>query len=207
MWHHVKVHPWIGENYHTPKELPFRTLIIGESNYTAPEAFSDNLVVNCVRTHLGHNDDPNFSRFATKIRKLACLSRGTLSREAFWNDVAFYNFVQVRVGEVARDRPTDDMWRESVAAFGEITEAIRPQRIWVLGKTNWNHFIRHVRHSHIDPHVVELPSSWESVFAWYTNHPSSGISYEKWSPLVARLLFGQHNNALQPMQKSCAPDR
>ena len=193
MWYQVKVYPWIGENYHCPKALPFRTLIIGESNYTAPETLSEDLVVNCIRTHLGQNDDPNFSRFATKIRNLACRSGGPLSREAFWRDVAFYNFVQELVGQAARDRPTGDMWHTSLAAFGEIIEVLQPQRIWVLGKENWRNLVRHVEHSRIDPHTVELPSSGESVLASYTNHPSSGISYDEWSPVVARLLFGEHN--------------
>ena len=191
MWHHVKVQPWIGENYHGPKVIPYRTLILGESNYTAPERFSKNLVVNCVRTHLGRNDDPNFSRFATKVRRLVCRSKGALQREVFWNDVAFYNFVQVLVGQAARVRPTGKMWYESVAAFDEIIETIQPQRIWVLGKENWRKFLRHIEHRRIDPYVVELRGS---VLASYTNHPSSAISYDQWSPVVARLLFGEQHN-------------
>ncbi len=207
MWHHVRIKPWVGGKYHCPENFPFRTLILGESNYTTPDIFSSDLVVNCVRTHLGQNDDPNFSRFATKIRRLACRSRENLSRKVFWSDVAFYNFIQVLVGQAARDRPTEDMWHESVAAFGEVMEALRPERIWVLGKANWRNFVRHVEHSRIDPDTVELPLSGESVLASYTNHPSSGISYEKWAPVVARILFDEHNNALQATQGSCAPER
>jgi hypothetical protein len=197
MWQKVKVAPWVGDKYSNPDLFPYRTAILGESNYTTPEIFNPGLVVECVRCHLNENDDPNFSRFATKIRRLAFAEGSSVSPEAFWNNVAFYNLVQELVGEKARERPTEEMWRSSVVAFDEFVEKLRPQRLWVLGKANWQHLLRHVQHTQLDPYMVVLSNAVTPVVASYTNHPSSSLVYAEWAPVVKRLLFQEYNTAVE----------
>ena len=186
MWQSVKVAPWIGEKYATPNLFPFRLAILGESNYTSADNFHSQLVIECVRCHLGKNDDGNFSRFATKIKRLAFIE--AVEANEFWNNVAFYNFVQELVGESARQRPTDEMWQESIPAFYEFLEEVRPQRLWVLGKANWMNLLSHVSHTQVDSHTILLPVD-RGIIASYTNHPSSSFKYSDWRPVVQRLLF------------------
>ena len=194
MWQFVKVTPWIGKRYAEPDIFPFRIAILGESNYTAEDNFHAQLVSDCVQCHLGKNDDDNFSRFATKIRRLAFSDE--VEVDAFWNNVAFYNFVQYLVGENARERPTSEMWQGSVPAFYEFVKKVRPQRLWVLGKANWANLLAHVPHLQIDPYTVSLPIE-DGVIASYTNHPSSSLKYSDWRPVVQRLLFDEHNALLR----------
>lgn len=191
-WREVKVLPWVGERYAKPSLFPYRTLILGESNYTDAALYTPQLVIECVKDHLTGNEDPNFSRFATKIRRLALGERGDLTAGAFWSEVAFYNFVQARVGEAARDRPTEAMWRESVPAFQEVVANLQPQRLWVLGKANWLNLLQQLPHRRLDPFTVSLEAGSEPqpLLASYTNHPSSSLLYSVWAPVARQLLFG-----------------
>lgn len=198
MWKNVRVQPWVGEKYWTPDLFPYRTAILGESNYTSPEIFSSQLVIECVKCHLGENDDPNFSRFATKIRRLAFGGRDCVGRTVFWSNVAFYNFVQELVGDAARQRPTEEMWRFSAVAFNEFIEQLRPERLWVLGQANWQNLLRHVPHTRLNTHMVSFGEPTAPVLAFYTNHPSSSLPYKDWAPVVTRALFEKHNTAVEP---------
>jgi hypothetical protein len=43
----IVVHPWVGERYSNPVNLSRRTLVLGESNYSEPEKFTSQLVIDC----------------------------------------------------------------------------------------------------------------------------------------------------------------
>lgn len=191
-WQAVKVEPWIGDKYPTPEIFRYRTLIMGESNY-APDNLNLKSVIDDVKLHIGLNTNPDFSRFATKVRRLTAfdlsMASHELTRKEFWRNIAFYNFIQCLVGSKARQRPTSEMWASSVPAFLEIMEKLRPQRILVLGKANWLNLLSHVRYNEIDDFSVRVVCGGQEVVAGYTNHPSSSIAYEKWRPIVRKVLF------------------
>ena len=116
-WQRVTIHPWVGESFESPRCLPHRTLILGESNYTTRSNFTEKLVVSCVEEHLDQNPDEVFSRFATKILRVVFGDEQISPRE-FWTNVAFYNFVQSCVGETSRIRPKSKHWQDSVPEIG-----------------------------------------------------------------------------------------
>src|SRR6478752_3782801 len=132
------VHPWVGTHFPCPKHFSHNTLILGESNFTTPEKFGPSLVQDCVRDDLSkdlqNRDTTGFCRFSTKIRRIVFGRDEAIGPERFWQDVAFYNFVQFLAGDQARVRPTSEMWEQSVPAFVEIIEKLQPSRILVLGK-------------------------------------------------------------------------
>ena len=138
----VQVHPWVGERYEQPQHLPKKTLLVGESNYTKPELFNSGLVHAWVVDDMDlggtERDTGGFCRFGTKTRRIIFGHEANVGPRAFWPDVAFYNFVQQRVGENARQRPTPEMWAASVPAFIEVVSMLQPERVLVLGKANWN---------------------------------------------------------------------
>ncbi|WP_153039170.1 hypothetical protein [Microbulbifer sp. Q7] len=186
----IIIKPWIGNSYGEKKILPMRTLILGESNYTSEDNFDSDLVVRCVTEHIGSNCDKNFSRFATKIRRVA-LGRDTkVSPSEFWNSVAFYNFVQFLVGNASKNRPTDLVWSNSIEAFESLVSMIYPERILVLGVENWKNLLSKIAHSVIDEHSVLLKVNNFEVTAGYISHPSNGggFSYNKWLPVAQSLL-------------------
>ena len=188
MWNHIKYHPWVGEKYHKPDIWPCRLAILGESNYTKPEFDCPQLVIKCVKRHLRENDDPNFSRFANKVRRVASLEGQAPPKQDFWSNVAFYNFVQQLVGSKARARPTDEMWSDSIDGLHEFVKELRPARLLVLGKANWLNLLKLLPHDKIDGHTVKFSLAGDRLKASYINHPSSPLRYSQWRPVVQQLL-------------------
>lgn len=195
MWtDNIVVHPWIGGKYFRPFRFKHKTLILGESNYTEVNKFSSRLVIECVENDCTTNpseerDTSGFCKFATKIRRTVFGHNEQINPNDFWQDVAFYNFVQSRVGDKARIRPTPEMWQESAPAFFEVVSMLRPDRLLVLGKRNWNNLLRYVDHQAIDQFAANLKVGSEFVTAGYINHPSSAFSYSTWQPIAQRLLL------------------
>ncbi len=195
MWSNlVHVYPWLGKHYEQPKHLIHKTLILGESNFTKLGKFNRELVQACVKNDIStdpleEKDTNGFCRFSTKLRRIIFGSDTAICPEDFWQDVAFYNFVQVRVGDRSRIRPTEEMWRESVPVFNEIVSRLIPRRILVLGKANWFNLLAHVEHEKIDKYKAMLTVGKHSVLAGYVNHPSSSLSYSTWQPIAKEVLF------------------
>ena len=190
----VRVHPWVGRHYESPKHFLHKTLILGESNFTQVEKFNQDLVKNCVENDISidplvERDKPGFCRFSTKIRRIVFGRDETVGPSGLWDDVAFYNFVQTLVGDKSRVRPTQEMWIESVPAFTEIVTKLKPARILVLGKANWRNLLTHVEHESTNDHGAILSVGNIHVIAGYINHPSSSLSYVKWQPIAKELLL------------------
>ena len=191
MWNRVKVHPWVGSQYEQPEIFPFKTLILGESNYTSEENFNSNLVIECITDHIGLNEDPNFSRFATKTRRVIFGRDTAISANTFWDNAAFYNFVQYLVGGASKERPTDEMWHESVPAFNELISKLKPERILVLGLENWNNLLANIKHKKKGKHMATLNVNEQEFIAGYITHPSygGGFSYNKWLPIAKEIVL------------------
>jgi hypothetical protein len=190
----VSVHPWIGSNYSHPIFLRHRTLILGESNYTEPHLFGKNLVLNCVLddidTESKDRDTTGFCKFATKIRRVIFGRNTSITPGDFWNDVAYYNFIQYLVGGKSRERPTQQMWTDSIPAFEAVVSAIEPERILVLGKGNWTNLLGQLVHRPINETTSALEIGGRTILSGYIFHPSSGrgFSYAKWQPVAMQLL-------------------
>jgi len=191
MWNKVKVYPWVGSQYEKPEIFPDKTLILGESNYTSEENFDSNLVISCVVGHIGKNEDPNFSRFATKIRRVIFGRNTTVSSKLFWENVAFYNFVQYLVGSASKERPTEKMWHESVQAFSEVINTLKPKRMLVLGLENWKNLLEHINHTKEGKYMATFDVDGYRIIAGYIIHPSygGGFSYEEWHPVASEILL------------------
>jgi hypothetical protein len=125
--------PRIGERY---GEAPYglKLLFLGESHYRWPNHPEDETTI--TRVALEGNWDHH--RFFLSLEKLIPLPEGQHGLRG-WDTVAFYNYVQHFVGNRPRDRPTDEMWSSllTVSAFSEVLEVCKPDRILIVGKTNW----------------------------------------------------------------------
>jgi len=117
----VNFSPCVGSKY---RESELKLLILGESHYGKGGA-EDLSEITVAAVGEGKH------RFFASVRRL--LDGG----EDFWEEVAFYNYVQELAGCRARQRPTDEMWACSHAAFGLVLRKLQPDRILVLGKTTW----------------------------------------------------------------------
>jgi hypothetical protein len=184
------IEPWVGENYENPRILPYRTLIVGESNYTDnPNQFTPHIVINCVGDDLTGDDPSGFGRFATKLRRIIFGVEHDMGPACFWPHVAFYNFVQYLVGDAARQRPTQEMWRASVPAFGQVIEKLNPERILVLGLENWRNLLQSVPHQMVSEYQAKIEVGNKVILAGYVFHPSSSLKYSDWNPIAQELLL------------------
>lgn len=184
------VQPWVGESYESPKILPYRTLIVGESNYTdKPSQFNPYIVINCVSDDLIGEDPSGFGRFSTKLRRTIFGPENDMGPAGFWPHVAFYNFVQYLVGDAARIRPTNEMWRDSLPAFVQVVRRLKPDRILVLGIENWRNLLGAVMHKDASEYQALLEIGGREYLAGYVFHPSSSLKYADWNPVAYELLL------------------
>lgn len=168
--------PWVGDRYRTDGLGGARVLLLGESHYgddaTYPEFTRD------VVRGLGLAETKRHRFFTTPAAWLLDLpSGGHLTdemRRDFWPRVAFYNFIQERVGAEARIGPTDDMWSRAIAPYEQIVHDLDPHLVVVLGKR-------------LGSHVPDTGHTKVQV-----NHPSSGVRYDDFAgPIQVALRDAQ----------------
>lgn len=150
--------PWVGNDYATNK-FGARILVLGESHYGVPEDEHEEYTKEVVQLWAKENRLAFFTKIAKTILNLD--SSEYLTDDAkteFWENVAFYNYIQKIVGEGARIRPASDMWESSAPALFEVIKDLDPQIIYVLGKE-------------LADNLPQLPSGIEVC---YLSHPSSG---------------------------------
>ena len=158
----IRFQPWIGEHYHEADLYGLRILLLGESHYGKGD--EDSSFTKRVVKKWGQD---NHNRFFTKIAKFI-LNQGkggnlsTAKRRAFWEQVAFYNYVQEIVGAKARIRPTREMWKRSQEAYYEVLQHLKPDLVVILGKQL----------------ARNLPAPLDGITMCKVNHPSSGFKYE-----------------------------
>lgn len=123
-------------------------------------------------------------------------------REAFWQSIAFYNFIQEPVGEVARqESPTPEMWQRAVEPFRSVIADLEPQGIVVLGKRLWRHLPQPVKT--ITKTVDDAESLAVRVYeekghralAGHVTHPAGSLSYDTARPRIRALLKAAHEQA------------
>jgi hypothetical protein len=170
--------------------------LLGESHYgaepVADKAGLTRLVIE--RFALGDKPLPFFSKVAHLVGGAKASSRE--ARAAFWNKVAFYNFVQELAGTGPRQRPTHEMWEAGKPGFAHVLELLRPRCMLILGKQ--------LARSMQEPQCrfaigviagtdvlarTHLLADGSQVVALTISHPSSGrLRYDYWKPRVQMLL-------------------
>lgn len=137
--------PWVGYSYKDSPLLNCRLLILAESIYC--EDYDDckgcfpgsyNLcnyrVIHGIQKNIcGETSAPLY----TKIYRLIVEEEST-SKEVFWNNVSFYNYVQTAVAKEARIRPSKEMWDISEKPFREVLKMLQPDKLIVFGDQLWD---------------------------------------------------------------------
>jgi hypothetical protein len=134
--------PWVGENFLSQNP---RIFFLGESHYEVLADGSEvNFTTEMIQRQFGEGKDPGqeFERYVlpSKIERIF-KNRDELTAQgskAFWNEVAFYNFVQGFL-ESQKHRPSAGQFIESVDPFCEVICELQPDVVVVLGLGTWNH--------------------------------------------------------------------
>ncbi len=129
---------WVGDEY-GQAPAGFRLLLVAESFYDREGNLGgENPSRRLVRQIA--SGEWKYAYF-TKVRRLI---QGTLSagdeREhilGFWQKVVFYHYVQGRVGDGPRQRPTGEQWADGARLFGQVVQESSPSHVIFLGKQLW----------------------------------------------------------------------
>lgn len=207
----MNFHPWKGDRFgkHNGMGLPPRVLLVGESHYGRRHQPSD-LTKRVVKDYI---DDGGY-RFFTGMLKAILGSDTSADRDtraAFFNAVAFYNFVQ-HLLEGPRKRPTKEMWQHGAEVFPSCLDLLKPSHAITCGFELWKCGLPDERFSEppqleqdILPHLPEKyqqdekhrEEGWIGEYAYEDRtcviikieHPSSpGFSAAAWHPVLRWFL-------------------
>lgn len=157
----VKFQPWVGDNYENEN---LKILVLGESHYGNAEENKETFTQDVIKSW-ALREEGSIKFFTTIAKILSDKTEVYLSdnnAKEFWHKVAFYNYVQDFVGEEARIRPTDEMWRQAEKPFNEVLLKYQPDIVVVLGKDlGW--------------YVEQYANDFEKIVFCYWTHPSAGF--------------------------------
>jgi len=118
---------WIGENYERSTN---RLLVLGESWYGDIEP----LAAYVPRWAHGAINDSMFSRLFNAASGLHTAGATYAQRLAWWNGIAFYNFVPGTVGTTRRDRPSRSAFAAARTSLTTTLDRLSPKGVWIIGK-------------------------------------------------------------------------
>ena len=156
--------PWIGENYESSKP---RILILGESHYSSnPDEKPDFTQGIVAYWALGGKGNRFFTTIAKVVSEKPHEWMRPNDKEAFWQSVAFYNFIQEIVGKEARIRPTEQMWQNAQEPLKNVLTNLSPEIVVVLGKA-------------LRGYTEPILSSYSEIISCYWTHPSAFGHFNK----------------------------
>jgi hypothetical protein len=117
--------PWIGQNW----RRTHKTLILGESWYGGGTIEAIVTAWICRRER-----DYFLSRVFNACSGLRTESATLAERQAFWDSVAFQNFVCWSLGKGSKCRPTAADYQHACKHLEHLLAELRPAGVWVLGK-------------------------------------------------------------------------
>lgn len=189
----VQFLPWIGSKYADGKAWGGRLLVVGESHYGDDD--SRNLTRDVIRRQW-HGE--SYSYFTKIAQAFTGRPHEEIDKKEFWNSLAFYNYVQVSVGEGARIAPTDKMWEAAKNVLPSVIETLEPDYIVATGSRLWDRLPEWLPVSGHGICLGEKP--WQvcqvsspkggARFATYILHPSSPAfgGKERWYELLKTFL-------------------
>ena len=155
----VKFQPWVGDNYENEN---LKILVLGESHYGNAEENKETFTQDVIKSW-ALREEGSIKFFTTIAKILSDKTEVYLSDDdakEFWHKVAFYNYVQDFVGEEARMRPTELMWKEAKLPFIQVVNKLKPNIVVVLG-------------SHLGEYIEEYADQFENTIFCYWYHPST----------------------------------
>ncbi len=139
----IKFKPFQGPNYANSR---FKILVLGESHYANEfkradmvnpteeiQLFTNTIINKFLNYKIG---TAGFESWMNTFTKFSNVYEGkkldNLECQIWWNNVAFYNYIQVPMGS-ARISPTMEDFENSYNAFVEVCEALKPDFIIFWG--------------------------------------------------------------------------
>ena len=191
--------PYIGKNYHSSTK---KILVLGESHYTVgekPERQLKNLTNSVLEKYLNYKGKRKgikhekwmntFTKFSNVLCGERLTNEGTIK---FWEEVTFYNYVQVAMPK-SRKSPNKPDFEKSYTSFKDVLKEIQPKIIIIWGFRLWRNlpkenFIVNEENERIFKGTL-LDLNGNTTFL-VVPHPSSSFSYRLTDPIQKGLLIG-----------------
>lgn len=192
--------PLIGSNYSKTK-----LLILGESHYCSKQCRNcglcsahpecANFTAKVVEDYLNPNVEREgwMNTYLKFERSLVGHDTNINESRRIWEDIAFYNYLQVPMLN-PRQAGTNEQYKQAEDAFFSVLETLRPKLMIVWGKRLWQHLpdtywtdsdalIVNSSAEHEEVGYYTLPSG-HVVHALGVYHPSSGYEWEYWHEVI-----------------------
>lgn len=190
--------PFVGDNY-LENDLKSKVLIIGESHYYKPDE------KNSLEKHL-HQDftrkivqEMCFDREYSEINLFPNFHRAMMGNDSFdtypfWNQYAFYNFVQRPMNMNTNERPSRLDFDNAWSTFFKLALILNPTRVLFLGNSSADRFNICAKRNGVD----YTPTQWikkigsaygkraflvngdHKIQLDFIRHPSQYFSWEEW---------------------------
>ncbi len=195
----ISFSPWIGRDFGVGGVFgTLRVLVVGESHYEWCKLCLDqkiprdaDLTVYCIAERLVQMGTRGLSRHWGVIENAFLGAEATLiERRQFWHSIAYYNFLQMIVGDGPRVPVKPSLWSDACVPFLAVVEALRPNLIAVAGRRVWHQLppeysvlpTLHAAGKALDRRSYHLCSG-RDVLTVSIPHPSRGLG-APWHPIL-----------------------
>ncbi len=184
--------PWVGNNYDSGGIFGKKIMVLGQSHYGDDSAENNkDLTKAVIKEYLEYPDTvPSYLRsFKVFERSLVGKSTDNRDRDAIWNSLVFYNYVQTLAAEGLRKAPKKKDYKESAGAFFEVLETYRPQYVIVWGPSLWYNLPEDnwIEGKKTTYEGIDIFNGWYNLFSGEkvrmicVSHPASGsFSWDFW---------------------------
>jgi len=186
----IRIKPWVGNNFSSPKLNSNSILVLGESHYSDSSSVSSEFTRNLVKNYI--SGEINKSRFWTNVAQLVSgihHSSSKFDKSKIWHDFAFYNYIQSIVGDKPRIEPELKQFRESEEAFFQVIEEHKPKIVIALGSRLYNRmyplYEKKVKISNNKSARIYTLNNHKFLCA-HVRHPSAGFSFKEWHPILKK---------------------
>lgn len=187
--------PWRGNHY---DNSPQRLLILGESHYSE-ENLRPDATIEFLRQYT--TGEWRHRYWTNIMQTVSGKPHSAIDRAAFYDGVAFYNYVQQTVASGPNIAPKSEMFTSSEPAFFSVLNELKPKNILVLSTRLWANLPSVGRPGPSLQYDGKSRDSWlyrhqdgEALASWIP-HPSRFFRWQRWAPLASALLATQNDMA------------
>lgn len=193
----VQFTPWVGSKYSQGINGK-KVMVLGESHYCAHESEAVPELTRSIILDLFDNESEHegYKNTYTKFgRALFGVESYDQNKEAAWNSVVFYNYVQAALSG-ARKAPTTQDFSNSETAFFDVLQHYQPDCLIVWGKRLYNNLPRRGHQnddlilpdgSSIETWAYQLANG-HTVHLLPITHPSAGFTPEYWGEAIEEFM-------------------
>ncbi len=180
--------PWVGSRY-AANDLPLKILILGDSHHGDVASEDEMVTITTIRDYIVKTN-PSYAFFTRISATIANAPYWTVVRDAFYQSVAFFNYVDGVAVKSSRERPSSTQFSSSSEGFQNAIDELDPDVIFCCGADVRRRVASDIGTQEfltIDEQGIKASyaKSGNRLY-FFSQHPSSGYS-RHWSSVFQKL--------------------